>query len=227
MANLPDSLSPRPVGRQRIPREVMDEHQRERIIDAAIGVFAKRGYKGTTIDHIVAASHVGVGSFYALFEGKEDCFLRSYDRIVSTASEQIAAAAPAAAPWPERVCAGLRSLLELIAAEPLSARIALVEVQTAGPPALTRYQVTLDDAIATIRDGRELFPRADELPPTLEEAAVSGVAWLLHQQLVMGEVKGIGQLFPDLVAILLEPYVGKAGTERLIAASLAARSTTA
>jgi AcrR family transcriptional regulator len=197
----------------------MEEHQRDHIVDAAIEIFAKRGYQGTTIDHIVAGARVGVGSFYALLDGKEDCFLRAYDRIVSAASEQIAAALPPDAPWPQRVCAAVRTSLELIAAEPLQARIVLVEVQTAGPVALARYQATLDELIALLRHGRELSPHAGELPSTLEEANVSGIAWLLHQQVVMGEVDGIEQLLPDLLGILLEPYLGEAEVRELISAA--------
>jgi AcrR family transcriptional regulator len=221
MASLPEPLSRAPVGRDRLPREVIEAHQRDHIVEAAIKVFAKRGYRGTTIDHIVASAQVGVGSFYALFDGKEDCFLRAYDSIVAAASEQIASELPEA-PWPERVAAALRSLLALIAAEPLRARIALVEVQTADPVALARYQSTLDRVIALLHHGRQLSPRAAELPATLEEANVSGLAWLLHQRLVIGEVEGIEQLFPDLAGILLEPYLGEVETQTLIASPLLA-----
>ncbi len=217
MASLPEYLMPLPAGRRPLPREVRESHQREHVLGAATEVFAKRGYQGTTIDHLAAAARVGVGSFYALFDGKEDCFLQAYDRIVSTASAQLAAALPRDAPWPERVCVALRVSLELIAAEPLRARIVLVEVQTAGSSALARYQATLDELIALLRHGRALSPRAAELPVTLEEANVSGLAWLLHQQLVMGEVGVVEQLYPDLAGILLEPYLGQAEIERLIA----------
>jgi len=85
---------PRPVGRTKLPREVMKSHRRERVLDAATEVFAKRGYPATTVDRIVAAGKVGVGSFYAHFDGKEDCFLAVYDRIVADARERISAAIP-------------------------------------------------------------------------------------------------------------------------------------
>ena len=217
MASLPEHLMPLPVGREQLSREVMEAHQRDRVLDAAIGVFAKRGYQGTTVDHIVAAAKIGVGSFYALFEGKLDCLLQAYDRILAAARTEITAAIPPEAGWPEQVCAALASLLSWIAANPFPARLALVEIQTAGPTALPRYEEALDSLAPPLRHGRELSPHAAELPQTLEAAIVGGVAWLLQQRIVMGEVDGIEALFPELVEIVIEPYLGEDETARLLA----------
>lgn len=208
MVSLPEQLSSAPVGRDRLSRQVLEAHQRDRVLDAAIGVFAKRGYQATTIDHIVAAAKIGVGSFYSLFEGKQDCFLQAYERIVAAAWERIGEALPAERPWPEQAAAVLRGLLESIAADPLAARLALVEVQTAGPAALTRYDETLARAEALLRRGRQSSPLAAELPATLEDSTVAGVTWLLHQRIVSGEIEGIEALLPELLEIVVEPYLG-------------------
>jgi AcrR family transcriptional regulator len=130
-----------PVGRDRPPREVLTEHQRERVLTAAVEVFAKRGYQGTTVDHIVSAAKIGVGSFYSLFSGKEDCFLAAYDRIVAAGRDRIAAALPRDGSWAIRLATGLRALLETIEERPFAARIALVEVQTAGAAAIAELTV--------------------------------------------------------------------------------------
>jgi TetR/AcrR family transcriptional regulator len=218
IVSLPDYLMPAPVGRERLSRDVLEEHHRKRVLDAAVEVFAKRGYTGTTVDHIVGAAQIGVGSFYKLFDGKEECFLQAYDHIVEEARERIAAAIPEEAPYAERVCAALRSLLELIGEEPLRARVVLVEAQTAGPKALARYEQTMDGAVPYLRRLRDVSEVADELPPTLEEATVGGIAWLLHQRLVMGEVDGIESLFPELVDVAIAQYLGEEQAERLVAA---------
>lgn len=222
MVNLPDHLAAKPAGRRRLPDAVMASHQREHILDAAAEVFAKRGYRATTVDHLVAAARIGVGSFYEHFEGKEDCFLAAYDRIVAGGRERIAAAILPDAPWPEQVCAALRTLLELIAAQPLAARLVIVEAQTAGPAGLTRYEAVLADVAALIRRGRAFSPVSEELPQTLEDATVAGLAWLLHQRLVMGEAAGVQDVFPDLVDIVLAPYLGSEEATRLGAAGAAA-----
>lgn len=209
MASLPPHLTKAPVGRDRVSRNLIESHQRERVLEAATGVFAKRGYPNTTIDHIVAAARIGVGSFYALFEGKEDCFAQVFDRVLERGRARIVQAIPADAPWEEQAGCALRALLDLIAAEPHAARIALVEVQTAGPESLVRYEDLLESLIPVLRVGRGLTPVGAELPETFEDATIAGVAWLLHQRLVAGELENIEQLLPDLVGILVEPYVGE------------------
>jgi AcrR family transcriptional regulator len=219
MASLPEHLKSTPVGREHLPREVLAEHQRERVLVAAAEVFAKRGYQGTTVDHIVAAAKIGVGSFYSLFEGKEECFLGTYDQIVSAARERMIAALPADGSWPHRLMACLRTLLAMIEAEPLSARIALVEVQTAGAAALQRHQHSLDEAAALLRGGREHSPFAGELPASLEFATVGGLAWFLQQRIGLGETGGATELLPEAMEIVAEPYLGAAETAKLVAAA--------
>jgi AcrR family transcriptional regulator len=219
MVSLPDRLMPGPVGRERLSRDVMAEQQRDHVLDAAIGVFAKRGYPATTVDNIVAAARIGVGTFYSFFDGKEDCFLAAYDRVVADARERIAAAIPADASWPEQASAALRSALELIAAEPLRARLVLVESQTAGRAGLARYERTVDELVPLLRRGREHSPFAEELPRTLDVATAGGLLWSLQQRIVLGEAHEVDRFLPDAVEIAIEPYLGPAATERLLASA--------
>jgi AcrR family transcriptional regulator len=219
VASLPEHLKPAPVGRESLPRQVLSEQQRQRIAGAAVPVFAKRGYQGTTVDHIVSAAKIGVGSFYSLFDGKEDCFLAAYDRIVTIGRERIVASLPADGSWSERLVACLRTMLELIEAEPFAARIALVEVQTAGATALSHHQRHLDEAAALLREGRRHSPVPDQLPTTLEFATVGGLTWFLQQRIVLGEAADAVTLLPEVLEIVAEPYLGEDATAALVAAA--------
>jgi AcrR family transcriptional regulator len=216
MDSLPEHLLPVPVGRERLPKEVMQEHQRARVLDAAIEVFAKRGYQGTTVDHIVSAGKIGVGSFYALFGGKQECFLAAYRRIVAEGRLRIEEAIPADAAWPDRLLVGLRLLLETIEEQPLAARVALVEVQTAGTDALAEHARTLDEAASLLRAGREASPFGDELPATLEFATVGGLSWFLQQRIAAGQMDA-SALLPEVLEIVVEPYLGEQATAELTA----------
>jgi AcrR family transcriptional regulator len=206
---------PTPVGRDRLPREVLAEHQRERVLAAATEVFAKRGYQGTTVDHIVSTAHIGVGSFYSLFEGKEDCFLATYDRVAAAGRARMLAAISPDAPWPRQLAAALQALLELIEAEPFAARIALVEVQTAGTTALAHHERNLDEAADLLRGGREHSQFPDELPLTLEFATVGGLTWFLQQRISLGETGNATGLLPEVLEIVAEPYLGEEATAAL------------
>jgi AcrR family transcriptional regulator len=207
MASLPEHLRPSPVGRERLPREVVAEHQRDRILRAATEVFAERGYRGATVDHIVAAAQVGVGSFYERFDNKGACFVAAYDRIVAAARERIAAALRVEGAWGKRLVAGLRALLVEIEADPAAARLALVEVHAAGPAALARHERNLDEAAAVLRVGRAQGDVAADLPQTLEFATVAGLSWYLQQRIAAGEAGEATALLPDLLEIVSEPYL--------------------
>jgi AcrR family transcriptional regulator len=218
MASLPEHLSAKPVGRERMPREVMHRHQRDRVLAAAAEVIAKRGYNATTVDHIVSAAGIGVGTFYEFFDNKEDCFLQAYAQIVERGMEEVASAVVPDRPWPEQACAGLAALLAAITARPLEARVALVEIQTAGPAALARHEETLAAVLPFLRAGRESSPEAPALPATLETAIAGGVLWLLQQRLLMGETAQLADQLPELARIVVEPYVGEEEAQRAAAA---------
>jgi AcrR family transcriptional regulator len=217
VARLPAHLSKVPVGRERLSRETLSALQRERIIDAAIEVFAKRGYQSTTVDNIVSAAKIGVGSFYAHFDGKDDCLLQCYAKIAAEARERIDAVVDPTRSWAQQTCAVLYELLAMIAAEPLKARVVLLEVQTGGPAAVALYTASVEEAIGFMANGREAG-KPDPLPPaTFEEATVSGIAWLLQQRLTRGELDGIADLFPEVAEVVLEPYLGAERSAKEIA----------
>jgi AcrR family transcriptional regulator len=208
MARLPEHLSQGPVGREPLSRETLSSFQRDRILAAATGVFAKRGYQATTVDNIVSAAKASVGNFYQHFQNREDCFLGVFDRAVAAGEERLGAALAAQDSWSERAYAGLRELLEIYVSEPLSARIVLVEAQTAGEAATARYNALTDAAAAWLRQGRREHPPAGELPETFEQAAVSGTAYFLHQRFLVSGERSPSELFEEIAPLVLEPMVG-------------------
>jgi AcrR family transcriptional regulator len=217
MVALPEHLQAVAVGRRPLEREVYLDHQREHVLDAATKVFAKRGYRATTVDHIVASAKIGVGTFYGLFGGKEECFLAAYERVLAGFQTAIAAELPTGAPFPEQAAGALHTLLVHIAAHPLSARVGLVEVQSAGPLALARYEKTVDALIPQLARARDESPFAGELPSRLEEAVIGGLLWYLQQRLQQSELKDPDAHFAEVLEIVLEPYLGPEATARLAA----------
>jgi AcrR family transcriptional regulator len=223
MAGLPEELVSVPTGRHGLPADIVATHQRERLLAATIEMVAKRGYRGTSLDHIVKSARVGYVAFYELFEDKEDCFLAAFDRIVEETREVLVAAVSREAEWPEQICAALYSLFEMIAANPARARVGLVEIQAAGRKAYARYEEAIDGAAPMLREGRNLSAEAAALSDTLEEAILGGIAWILHQRLVRGEFGGTGGLLGEAIQIALAPYLGEAEARRLAAAAIQER----
>jgi AcrR family transcriptional regulator len=218
--SLPDFLKPgTSVGREKLSRDIVKAHQRERILGVAIEVFAERGYPGTTVGHIVSAAKIGTPTFQTLFGSKEECFLQAYDRIVATARARISEAVPPDRPWPERLVAAMSAVLELIVRSPLPARLVLVEAQTAGAAALDRYERNLGEVASLFREGRAYSEMKGELPETLEYGIAGGLFWFLQQRVTAGDATNAAALLPDVLDLVAEPYLGPEGTRALIAAS--------
>lgn len=218
MTSLPKALSPLQEARRVPSREELSALQRDRIAEALIETFAKRGYLDTTIDQIVEVAEIGVGTFYEIFDGKESCFLHAYDRIVAEARERIGEAARQGDDWPTKIWFALRSLVDFLAEDPFRARVALVEIQTGGPRALDRYEEALDLAAPFLRLGRKLSPMADELPSSLEIAVIGGLAWFLQQRVVMGELPRAEEMLPELFGLVVDPYLGEGAAAKRMAA---------
>ncbi len=60
--------------RARQRRDARAERRRRRIADAAIALFAGRGYNVTSVEDVVARAKVSKSAFYEFFASKEDCF---------------------------------------------------------------------------------------------------------------------------------------------------------
>jgi len=214
VASLPDHLLPGAIGKEPISRDVLEQHQRRRVLTAATDVFVRRGYQSTTVDQIVSAAKIGVGSFYGLFDGKENCFLSLYDLIVAEAEKAVEAAVAGEGRWEDRVVEALSALLELAAAAPDRARVAIVEAPTAGAAAQARYAETVARLAAGLRKGRSGDAPGDGPPAGFEHAAVAGLAWTLHQRLVVGEPLVVAELLSEMADFVVAPYAGTGMFER-------------
>lgn len=58
----------------------LKHEKQERIINAAIKEFAKKGYKNATTDEIVKEANISKGALFHYFNSKKDLFLFLYDR---------------------------------------------------------------------------------------------------------------------------------------------------
>ena len=63
------------------PKQARSKQTKEKIIQAAIGLFQERGYEKTTSNEIASAAGVSVGSFYVYFTDKRQLLLTIFDRL--------------------------------------------------------------------------------------------------------------------------------------------------
>jgi AcrR family transcriptional regulator len=195
--------------RPQLPQEFVAAHKRRRMIDAMAELCADQGYEATKIADVVRRAHVARKTLYDNFAGKEELFLAAFDTILEDAEAEVAEACDAVdADWVARTEAGLRALLEYVAAHPYAARLALVEAPAATPASAARYEAAIDGFIARLR---EAAPPGPGRPATLEEALVGGTVWIVQRQVRRDGGAGAPDLLPELTEFVVSPYrsVGK------------------
>jgi len=79
-----------------LTRKETQQQTRERLIEAAAKVFARRGYHRATVGEIAAEAGFTIGALYSNFAGKEDLFLAIADRQVGERVAEVEAIAEAA-----------------------------------------------------------------------------------------------------------------------------------
>ena len=190
--------------------------QRRRILRAVGELVAKRGYADVTVELIVKRAHVSYKTFYKHFAGKEECFLALFDSVLRSTERTVKERLDSEPlPWPERVALALRTVAELIVAEPLLARAVVVEAPTVGPGIRERYQRATKSFVPLFRAGRELNPRGAELPATIEDTLAGSVFWSAYQRLVVGEAERLPEVLPEVTELVLRTYLGQDEAARI------------
>jgi AcrR family transcriptional regulator len=191
-----------------LPRDVRGLPQRERLLWSMVRMVAEKGYERVTIADVVAYAGVSRSSFYAEWDNKDECVFDAYDRVVEALVGYVADAFASATAWADQIRLGLDALLRAFAAEPAVARMATVEVPSAGPEAQRRYREAMESFLPFFRLGRTYPERGKELPEGVELMAVGGVEAIIFDEVVAGRVEGLPAMLPEILFAVLVPYIG-------------------
>jgi AcrR family transcriptional regulator len=189
--------------------------QREQLREALVRVAAAKGYEATTVDDVVEFAGLPRQAFEEEFKDKSECFLEAYEAVFDVLIAHVNNAYVAAEdePWPERVAAMLRALVELLSAEADIARMAMVEVTAAGDDARERYRGALARFTPFLEEGRTYSDQGDELPPDTARFAIGGMTSMIFDEVRAGRGPELKRLLPDLVFAVLMPYLGPEAAE--------------
>jgi AcrR family transcriptional regulator len=201
-----------PPGRHGLPRAVVAESQRERLLNGVVEAVAEHGYNATTIARITAAAGISRRTFYEHFEGKQDCFLAAFAMIEAHVLESMRAAPGAEAAWPDRVRARLAALLEVLSRDEAVTRCLLVEPLAAGGEVAARYREAMSLIAAALRPE----PPPSELNMEVrDQALVGGIATLVVRRLDSAGAARLPDLLPDLTELALAPFMDRREAKRL------------
>lgn len=201
------------------PRFTAATH-RDRLFVALAKVVYAKGYQDTSVSDVVATAGVSLSTFYDNFEGKEAAFLATCDFGIEQAFAPVRHAWEQAAPagWPAQVRAGMRELLEFLAAEPEWSYLAMVEIFAAGGRARARRDRTVSLFTELVEPGRALEPK---VTPIVVEALGGATYSLMYNQIRRNGAERLPEILPEAVFVLTAPFVGNAAA---VAAANGARA---
>jgi AcrR family transcriptional regulator len=192
--------------RPELPREFVASHKRRRMMDAIAELTAENGYEATKIADIVRRAAVARKTLYDNFDGKEDLFLSAIDAAVADLRLAVEEGCKGAdGPSEAGIVGALEALLEFVAERPAAARMCMVEAISATPSSARLYDAAMREFVELFRSSA---PDGADLPETIEESLVGGVAWILQLQIRRGEAEQAADLLPELSQFVLSPYFG-------------------
>ena len=152
--------------------------KRARILDAAIKVFAERGFHTATVAEIARAAGVADGTIYLYFKGKDDLLLRLFDEkmteLLAEARSELAKERTA----PARLSRFIQLHLALVERNPELASVLIVElrqsaqfIKAADRAKLAAY---VDLIAEVVKDGQEKGELIGGISPATVKRAIFG-----------------------------------------------------
>jgi AcrR family transcriptional regulator len=185
--------------------------QRARLLAGAVRAVDKYGYAHSTVSEITALAHVSRRTFYELFAGSEECLLAMFEEILGRARSHVALAELDGPAWREQVRVGLWAILCFLDAEPVLARVGVVQSARGGPQIIELRERLFAQLAQVIDEGRGAGSRAADCPELTAEGLVGAVLSILHTRLMRGEQQPLTSLHGELMAMIVAPYLGPAG----------------
>ena len=109
------------------------EARRQRLLGAALRLFAELGFHDTSVDEVVSEARTSKSAFYEHFESKEDCFRVLLEQEGGALMAAVHAAAAAGDDHRERMRLGIAEFVNACARRSRVARLLLVESVALSP----------------------------------------------------------------------------------------------
>jgi AcrR family transcriptional regulator len=186
---------------------------RTRILEAAVRVFAEKGYHETRMDDIVSASNTSKGSLYFHFPNKQEIFFGLIETFAGLLESRLKDSLASEQHGVEQVDSALTVSLRLFSQYRALAKIVLVQAVGLGA-AFEQRRRAINDRFAAIIQGRiEQGTRDGSLPAQNAELAARAWVGALNEIVIHWIYTGTPDLenaVPEIKAFLLRSVgVGK------------------
>jgi AcrR family transcriptional regulator len=173
---------------------------RSRLIESMARSCRRRGYRETTIADVVAGANLSREDFDRCFTDKEACAVEAVETILGKTMVALSAAYSADMSEADSTLRGLRAILELFAARPALADLAMVHSRQMMPRrGLEVYESGFSVLSAMLGRLRESLANDSELPKAATRAAIGGAEAVVRREIVAGRAEHLPEMLPDLV----------------------------
>ncbi|MCC7367600.1 MAG: TetR/AcrR family transcriptional regulator [Chloroflexi bacterium] len=181
--------------------------RQERILDAALDVFAEQGYQQATVDDIASSAQTSKGGIYFHFPGKDAIFLALLDRSAKQLLARVGERVARESDPIRKVDAALLTLAQTFGAHRSLARLFLVEARGAGPrfhaqlaEVQTRFVLFLQQQLQEAVSQGRVSPFDVEVASQAWFGALNQVVigWALAER-----PRPLEEMYPHLRALLL------------------------
>ena len=152
------------------------QETRSRILEAAVNVFASKGYHDTKVDDIVSQSQTSKGSFYFYFPSKQDIFMALVDTFADLLENRLRERLSLEPSGTARVDAALRVCLEIFGQYRSLAKIALVQATGLGAAFEQKRQAVNQRFIEIVRENLDSAVADGSIPPL--DTEIAACAWV-------------------------------------------------
>jgi AcrR family transcriptional regulator len=161
-------------------RDTRAERRRRRLADAALDLFAARGYNVTSVEEIVVRARTSKSAFYEFFSSKEHCFRELLTIEGGALIESVLADAAAGHNHHERLRLGITTFVRSCFERSAVARVLIVEsVGLSAGVDQVRHDLQSRFADAVAEEVRHAMPHdafyADQDPAVFGRAVVGAV----------------------------------------------------
>src|SRR5438128_3781550 len=163
--------------------------KRARILDAAVKVFAERGFFSSTVAEIARAAGVADGTIYLYFKSKDDLLLRLFDEKMTQLLAEARAALAQEPDAPSRLRRFIQMHFAVVERNPDLASVLIVELRESAQflQAADRHKLAayLDLIAQVVKEGQEKGELDATVSPGTAKRAIFGaldelaLGWLL------------------------------------------------
>jgi AcrR family transcriptional regulator len=209
-----------PRGPHGLPHEIVVSHQRERLLAGAAKALAERGLAEMTVEDVIVAARVSRATFYRHFDNKRECVLAAHEQAFDCLASQLVRACAAVPEWPTKIVVAIATATVFAVRTPEQARLLVLDALAPDPVLVERALSSNDFLVGLLRNGREQCPQAASMPELTERALIGATTAVIGQRLLCDQTDQLPALAPQLVQLILIPYVGHEEAARVAKGTL-------